>query len=196
MGHHALAAARTSEPLSRVSHDFDFEEIYDSYADFVWRSIRRLGVDEQAAEDLLQEVFVVVHRRLSDFEARSSMKTWLFGIVLGVVRNHRRSQRRRRVEPEPALLEIAPVSERDHPDERSARAEAVRVLYSLLDALNDEQREAFVMAELEGMQGTEIADATGVNLNTVYARLRAARREFDQAVARMRAREGWRSGCR
>jgi RNA polymerase sigma-70 factor, ECF subfamily len=70
------------------------------------------------------------------------------------------------------------------------------VLYSMLDALDDEQREVFVMAELEGMQGTEIAEATGVNLNTVYARLRAARREFDQAVARMRAREGWRSGCR
>ena len=73
-----------------------------------------------------------------------------------------------------------------------AEREAVRTLHTILDELDDEKREVFVLAELEQMTVPEIADAVEANVNTVYSRLRAARREFDQAVLRHRAREQWR----
>lgn len=168
----------------------DFEAVYDAHADYVWRSVRRLGVHPPATEDVVQEVFLVVHRRLDEFEGRSSLKTWLFGIALGVVRNHRRSVRRKRLEAGEAAddaLDRAPADRGAEPDRLTERAEAARLLHRLLDELDDERREVFVMAELEQMRGTEIAAATGLNLNTVYTRLKAARKLFNRAVARHRA---------
>jgi RNA polymerase sigma-70 factor, ECF subfamily len=169
-----------------------FEDVYDKHADMVWRSLRRLGLDEASADDALQEVFMVVHRRLDEFEGRSSLQTWLFGILLFVARNQKRSRRRKPTdtgaEAADALAQVR-ADERAMPDAEADRARAVKILYALLDELSDEQREVFVMAELEQMKGTEIAAATGVNLNTVYARLNAARHQFEQGVARMRARQ-------
>jgi RNA polymerase sigma-70 factor (ECF subfamily) len=78
------------------------------------------------------------------------------------------------------------------PHERAAEREAVRQLHAILDELDDEKRAVFVLAELEQMTVPEIAEAVEANLNTVYSRLRAARREFEQAVARHRARDEWR----
>src|SRR5262249_38050380 len=69
--------------------------VYEKYFAFVWRSVRRLGVGDSAVDDAVQEIFVVVHRRLADFEERASIKTWLYGIVLRVVRHHRRTLRRK-----------------------------------------------------------------------------------------------------
>jgi len=174
----------TSDSGERLS----FEGVFARYADFVWRSVRRLGLDEVTAEDALQEVFLVVHRRLDDFEGSSSLQTWLFGIAIGVVRNHRRSVRRQRIDAGGrAAMEELPADVAEQPDEQTEQARATQLLYALLDKLDDDKREVFVMAELEQMRGTEIAAATGLNLNTVYKRLRAARREFDQAVSRWRA---------
>jgi RNA polymerase sigma-70 factor (ECF subfamily) len=176
------------EPAPDSGELLSFEAIYDRYADFVWRSLRRLGLDETAAEDGLQDVFLVVHRRLDDFEGRSSIKTWLFGIAIGIVRNHRRTQRRKGTDQvvEDALERI--VAEGEPPDEQAERARAVRLLYTLLDALDDDKRVVFVMAELEQMRGPEIAAATGINLNTVYSRLNAAKADFERAVTRWRHR--------
>ncbi len=168
-----------------------FEDVYHSQFRFVWRSAKRLGVRDAALDDVVQEVFVVVHRRLADFEGRSSMTTWLFGITLRVVRDHRRSLRRRDVgsEVDPDSLRAGG----DSPAERAENAEAVRLLHALLDELADERREVFVMAELEQMVMPDISEALGINVNTAYARLRAARQEFEQALARHKARDGWRT---
>ena len=168
-----------------------FGDIYEEHFDFVWRSARRLGLTEELLDDAVQDVFLVVHRRLADFEGRSSIKTWLFGIVLRTVRGYRRSERRK---PRGSI----PVPENTidpratGPLESAARSEAVGLLYRFLDGLDDEKREVFVQAELEQMTVQEIAETTGVNVNTVYSRLRAARKSFNQAVARMRAQDGWR----
>lgn len=174
-----------------------FEEVYAEHFPFVWRSVRRLGVDPSAVDDAVQEIFLVVHRRLAEFESRASLKTWLFGIVLRVVRQHRRTLRRK-----PAQLGGAaamdPDVDRVHdtagqgPHERMAEREAVQALHAILDELDDERREIFVLAELEQMTVPEIAEAVEANVNTVYSRLRAARRDFDQAVLRHRARDQWR----
>lgn len=80
----------------------------------------------------------------------------------------------------------------ESPQERAARSETIRLVYSVLDRLSPEKRAVFVMAELEQFTAPEIAEATDTPLNTVYARLRAARREFEAALERVQARERWR----
>jgi RNA polymerase sigma-70 factor (ECF subfamily) len=183
-GPHTLAPASARTGLR-------FADVYESHFAFAWRSVRRLGVEESAVDDVVQEIFVIVHRRLDDFEGRSSLKTWLFGIVLRVVRDHRRAVRRK----SPRSAGDADTVEADiasDPHERALKAEAARVLHAILDELDDEKREVFVLAELEQMSAPEIAEAVGAPLNTVYSRLRAARQAFEAGVARHRARDGWR----
>jgi RNA polymerase sigma-70 factor (ECF subfamily) len=171
-----------------------FEAVYEEHFDFVWRSVQRLGAQPAAVADLVQEVFLNVHRSLPSFEGRSSIKGWLFGIAANVVRRSRRSaQRRRRAVPEldpPVDPDAFVDARRPGPADSAERAEAVRVLYALLDALEEGQREVFVMAELEQMTAPEISEALGVNVHTVYSKLRAARASFEKAVSLYRARSG------
>jgi RNA polymerase sigma-70 factor (ECF subfamily) len=169
-----------------------FARVYEDYFAFVWTSARRLGVPEALVEDAVQEVFVIVHRRLEEFEGRSSMKTWLFGIVRNVSREVRRSIRRKsphQARPE-ALADpgdLVAASE-DRPDNTAIRSHENRVLHALLDRLDDDKREVFVLAELEQFSAPEIAEVIGINPNTVYSRLRLARQEFAEAAARYRAK--------
>lgn len=173
-----------------------FEDLYEQHFDFVWRSARRLGVAEAAVDDVVQEVFLVVHRRLGDFEGRSSLKTWVFAILLRVVADWRRTQRRKGGH---ASYDAMASSHGEMADERAAcpagaleQAEAVRLLHRLLDELDDDKRTVFVLAELEQTTAPEIAEMLGIPMNTVYSRLRAARMEFEKALARHRAREAHR----
>src|SRR3974390_2928308 len=70
-----------------------FAQLYDEYFAFAWRTARRLGTPESSLDDVVQEMFVVVHQQLAKFEGRSSVKTWMFGIIFNVVRAHRRTLR-------------------------------------------------------------------------------------------------------
>jgi RNA polymerase sigma-70 factor (ECF subfamily) len=172
-----------------------FAQVYDAHFAFVFRSARRLGVDDRAIDDVVQEAFVVVHRRLGEFEGRSSLKTWIYGILRRSVNDHRRAVRRKNPETGPgqAVDPETIVSDQANPQERAAEAEGVRILYALLDTFDPEMREVFVLAELEQMTVPEIAEALELNVNTVYTRLRAARHHFEKAVVRYRARDVWRS---
>lgn len=163
-----------------------FDEIYEAWFDYVWRTARRLGVPEASLDDVTQEVFLVVHRRLAAFEGRSKLKTWLFAIVYRVVRDHRRRAARSSTVG-PPVEELGLASERPGPLEGAERAQAGRVLHALLDAMPDAQREVFVLAELEGLTAPEIVAVTGAKLNTVYSRLRLARAAFEAGVAERRA---------
>ncbi len=163
-----------------------FRELYDQHFDFVFRSARRLGVHPRSVEDAAQDVFLVVHRRLSDFEGRSSVKTWLYGITRRVAKDYRRRASRK----ETGLVSTAGpvgsqlVSSQNSPDEDAARREAVATLETILENLDESRREVFVLAEMEQMTAPEIAEALSLNLNTTYSRLRTARAEFEKAVAR------------
>jgi RNA polymerase sigma-70 factor, ECF subfamily len=168
-----------------------FEAVYDTYFPYIWRSVQRLGVPPSLVDDVVQEVFIVVHRRLGNFEARSTLKTWLYAIALRVARVHR--ARYRRAEGEPLPLDQARAPDATRPDERAANAEAARLVQAILDGLDDDQREVFVLAELEELPIPEIARALDVKVNTVYSRLRLARAAFAEGAARERARDGWRS---
>lgn len=164
-----------------------FAEVYETHVEFVWRVARRLGVAESALDDAVQDVFVVVHARLHTFEGRSSLRTWIYGIVRRVARDHRPSAR------EHPLDDAREVSGAASAHEQLERAEALRMLHALLDTLDDDKREVFVLSELEEMPMPEVAEAIGINLNTAYARLRAARRDLEQRLAGQRARATWRS---
>jgi RNA polymerase sigma-70 factor (ECF subfamily) len=112
-----------------------------------------------------------------------------------VARDHRRTTRRKSPQARAGSDAIDPetLSANDaSPQERAARTEAVHLLYGLLDELEDDRREVFVLAELEQMSAPEIAEALEMNVNTVYTRLRAARADFESGVARHRARDDWR----
>ena len=180
-------AAASREPI-RTKASFDV--VYSTYVEFVWRSAQRLGVDESAADDVVQQVFLIVYQSLDAFKWRSTLKTWLFGILLRVVRDHWRTIRRK--SPHLAHESVDPDLVADgapKPDEALSRAEASRMIDLLLDSLERDKRVVFVMAELEGMTATAIGVATGLAPNAVYSRLRAARVDFERAAAAMRRRE-------
>jgi RNA polymerase sigma-70 factor (ECF subfamily) len=172
-----------------------FFDVYDANVDFVWRIVARLGVRPESVEDVTQEIFVVVARKLPEFQGLSSIRTWLFQIARRVVHDHRRTVRRR--EPPPERGQAAEVDDLrasdDHaPDVAAERSEAVRILHTILDDLDEEKREVFVLAELEELPVPQIAEAIGVNVNTVYSRLRLARGAFNQALVRHQA-HNWRA---
>lgn len=167
----------------------DADAIFERYFAFVWRNARRLGVPEAAVDDAVQDVFLVVHRRLREFEARSSIETWLFGILLRVAQDYRRAARRHNTK----LAEVEAAADlmrrHDRPDDIVDRHEAVRFLYRMLDELDEDKRAIFVLVELEEMAVTEAAEAARMNVNTAYARLRAARQQFDTVLARHQPRQ-------
>jgi len=165
------------------------EELYELHFDFIWRSLRRLGVSDGALDDAVQEVFITAHQRLESFEGRSSVRSWLFGIAIHVAqRAHRTAQRQPVGDLPDGLLE----SPTRGPHDLAEQNESVRLLYQLISGMDLERRAVFVLAELEEMTAPEIADALGIPVNTVYSRLRVARRDFNAALARHRARDCWR----
>jgi RNA polymerase sigma-70 factor (ECF subfamily) len=194
-----LSLPQTAPQPERVTAalgtSLSFSEVYEFQFSFVWRCALRLGAPSAVIDDIVQETFIVVHRRLPEFEGRSSIKTWLFGIVANVVRAHRRVSRAKQPHTlqsgEPVDIErVADAGE--GPFEIATKAQAAAVLDRLLDELDEDKREVFVLAELEQMSAPEIALAIGLPVNTVYSRLRLARESFAAAAARHRARDGWR----
>jgi RNA polymerase sigma-70 factor (ECF subfamily) len=183
---------RGEQPISRTSAATrggrlsaeDFDALYENHFEVVWSTLRRLGVPESSLEDAAQDVFVIVHRRLREFEARSSVRTWIVGIAIRVASDVRRAAARRGG-PHDALSDGL-VDDREGPFDAVQKAEEGQLLLRLLDRRDDEKRMVFVLAEIEGMSIAEIAEASGLNANTLSSRLRAAREAFEQAVARLR----------
>jgi RNA polymerase sigma-70 factor (ECF subfamily) len=169
--------------ITRQLEEPEFRRLFQEHAPFVWRALRRLGVRERDAEDLLQEVFVVVHRKLPEFAGRASMTTWIYGICLRKALDYRRLARMaREVEPGPLDRPFegqaqAPTQERELEVKR-ARGR----LDAILDGLDDDKRAVFVLFELEGLTMNEIASLMGTPVQTAYARLYAARRHVKQAL--------------
>jgi RNA polymerase sigma-70 factor, ECF subfamily len=170
-----------------------FAEVYDECFDLAWRNLRRLGVPEAQVDDAVQEVFMIVHRRLPEFEGRASLRAWVCAIVTRVASDHRRTLRRKSPHVGASVdADTLPDEGAPDPHENAVREEGVRLLHALLDQLDDDKRAVFVLAELEQMTAPEIAESLAENVNTIYARLRAARAEFEQLVARAQARDNWR----
>jgi len=167
-----------------------FDELYDAHVEFLWRNARRLGVGDDSVDDVLQQVFLVVHRRLPEVTMTGSEKAWLFGVLLRVVRDHKRLLRRKSPHRFMAFTDPEMLADRGRqPDESLARVEAAALVQGWLNALDDDKREVFILAELEQMSAREIGEATATNPSTVYSRLRAARAAFEAAATRYRKSE-------
>jgi RNA polymerase sigma-70 factor, ECF subfamily len=167
-----------------------FHSVYEANFRFVWRCLRSLGVPAAQLDDVVQEVFVVAHRKLPQFDGRVQVRTWLYAIAVNLARRARRSQ----------ALEArrqAPLGE-DGQSGRSAfegkssdfrddvlRSERLQLARLALGALDDEKREVFVFCCIEGMPAPEVAQIIGIPVNTVYSRLRAARQAFFAQMQRL-----------
>lgn len=157
-----------------------FDEVYASHVGFVWRVLRACGVAPEQLEDAAQDVFVVVHRRLPEFEGRSAITTWLFAITRRVAARHRR----RSAPPAGApVVELEAVTDSD-PFADFVRSEAAATIAAILDRMTEERRIVFVLVELEQLSVADVARLLGINANTAHSRLRLARAEFTAAFRR------------
>lgn len=162
----------------------DFRELYDAQFPFVWKTLRRFGLSPPDAADAAQEVFLVVHRRLDDFEGRARITTWLFRICYRVARDRRRKAHVRHEVVDTPAAEARPDSNNHRADDALERQQDLQLLDLALGALDLEQRAVFTLFELEEMTGDEIAETLAIPLGTVYSRLRLARASFRKALRR------------
>jgi RNA polymerase sigma-70 factor, ECF subfamily len=176
-GSHVSALASPVRP--------DMGAIFDDHFDYVWNTLRRLGVRDVDLEDLSHEVFLKVHGRLDDYDAARPMRPWLFGFAYRVAADHRRLARHR--------LEVlgAPVEAVDPvrpPDERIEADEERVLVDAALAQMSFERRAVLVLHDVEELPVPAIAEELGIPLNTAYSRLRLAREELAAAVKRLRKR--------
>lgn len=178
--------------------DLSFQQVYEAQFHYIWRCLRGLGVSEHALDDAAHDVFLVVQRKLSSFDgSEARLTTWLYEIALRIGRRYRsqtaRDARRSVSLLPPELDEASAEQVRVELADRGCeleQAERLALARRALDALDADKREAFVLGCVEQRSAPEIAELTGVPLNTVYSRLRAARRVFAAEVARLEAQTG------
>ncbi|MBV1861767.1 MAG: sigma-70 family RNA polymerase sigma factor, partial [Nannocystaceae bacterium] len=183
------AESHVSRPVPTMEPPPSFHDVYRRHYTFVWRSLLRLGVDEPAVDDAVQDVFIVVHRKLHAFEGRAAVRTWLFAIARRIALRYR-DRARRRAQDEP---EADTPTELGRPDNALSCNEALQQLQDWLDELDEDKRAVFVLSEFEQMRAPEIASMLGANLNTIYARLRAARQHVSRRARREANMETYRS---
>lgn len=168
----------------------DVATVHAEHADFVWRSLQRLGVSRSDLEDVFQDVFIVVQRRGHTFDGSSKLTTWLFGICYRVAASHRRRGWYRRLAPIERQNEERRAPAHDHPDAALEQREEQTALGRALDQMDLMRRAVFVMYELDELSTDEIAQILEVPIGTVHSRLHAARKQFQAIVAKMKRREG------
>lgn len=168
----------------------DFDALFAEHSAFVWRVLGRYGVAERDLEDACQEVFVIVFKGLADFEGRSALKTWIYGICRRVAANHRRlaSTRRELPDSQPEAHVAAGIDGDAGAFDAFARKQSLELLEALIARLPDEQREVFVLYEIDELSMREVAEALECPQNTAFSRLYAARREIEAALKRLRAK--------
>jgi RNA polymerase sigma-70 factor, ECF subfamily len=158
----------------------EFEQVYETHFDFVWRSLRLLGVDDAALEDAAQDTFSVVSRQLGGFEGRSALRTWLFAILQRVAANYRRKRRRKLT----ALVPFADAAGNEPtPHAHAEAAEAARVVERFCAGLDPERRAVFVLSVLEELPAAEVSTALGLPVAKVYSRVHALREGLKRAFA-------------
>jgi RNA polymerase sigma-70 factor (ECF subfamily) len=160
----------------------DFEAVYAEHFQFVWRSLRLLGVSTASLDDAAQDVFGAIARQLPDFEGRSSLRTWVFGITQNVASNHRRTRSRKldRLEP----LDDGIESREPTPHAHAEGREAAELVVRFCAELDESRRTVFVLGVLEGVPAAEIASLLGIALNTVYTRIHSLRHALKARIER------------
>jgi RNA polymerase sigma-70 factor (ECF subfamily) len=179
---HTMSRIRSLGQDQSADRVLDVSAIFKAHHAFVWRMLRHLGVGAADQDDMLQEVFVVVHRRLGDYSEQDKIRAWLYAISMRVVRDHRRRLARRREDPR----ELPDLSHQPSQAIAVADQQALWLAQRMLNALPEKQRAVFVLHEIEQLSMPEIAQALECPLPTAYARLRKARERVLAEVARAR----------
>jgi RNA polymerase sigma-70 factor (ECF subfamily) len=159
--------------------------IFDAHFDYVWHTLRRLGIRASDLEDLSHEVFIKVHARLGDYDATRPLRPWLFGFAYRVAADHRRLARHRVEVLGSAVEAIDPVR---RPDERIEADEERALVDAALAELDFDRRAVLLLHDVEDVPVPAIATALGIPVNTAYSRLRLAREDLAEAVTRQRRR--------
>jgi RNA polymerase sigma-70 factor (ECF subfamily) len=165
--------------------DKPFRQLYATHFSLVWRGLKRLGVDESSIEDAVQDVFIIVHRRLSQFEQRSSLKTWIYGIAVRVASDYRRTEQRRSRRVKKLAEYSASEPSSVEPSDEAERHEANRMLHAALAKLDEEERAVLVLIELEQLTVRETAAALDLGVRTCQRRVKKARSTFEEAVRKL-----------
>lgn len=183
---HSLQSGAPSDSPREIP---PFAVVYERFFELVWSSVRQLGVPMEAVDDVVQEVFVVIHARLPSLQQVESLRSWVYSVTRRTVSTYRRAQRSRNASGA-HYAEVADWLEPLPPTplELTERAARQRLLLELLGELEPSKREVFSLAEIEGFTAPEIAEALDIPVNTVYSRLRAARQAFELALSRHAAR--------
>jgi RNA polymerase sigma-70 factor, ECF subfamily len=185
----AIGPNADPDPALSASPVPTFQDIYKKYFDFVWALTRHLGVAGDAIDDVVQDVFIVIHTKLATLQRPQSLRSWIYGIVRRTVSDHRRSRRTR----DAARARLGAELKSSYPSQPSpldmveTNAE-LELLESVLAELDEPKREVFVMVEIFEMTVPEVVQALEIPLNTAYSRLRMARQSFDEALARREVR--------
>ena len=179
-----MKAKTGSTPGATTGEHLDAEALYRAHADFVARFLLRLGAHGQDVPDLLQEVFLVAHRRGGFTVGRAKPTTWLAEISFRVFSDRRKKSRRTLEDADTETVTVAP-SHASSPSERAEKRQALARVQAALDALTPEKRAVFILYELEGESCDTIAAGLGIPVGTVYSRLHSARRDFTRAHDRL-----------
>jgi RNA polymerase sigma-70 factor (ECF subfamily) len=160
-------------------------EFYAQHFRYVWRCLRSLGVRDWALDDTIQDLFLIVEKKLPDFDGQVSATTWLYAIAIRVARRHKERAYRdlRRHAPEEALDQQSVGHARD--TSNAEHNERLRLAGLALESLDEDKREVFVLSQIEQLSAPEIAAIIGIPLNTVYSRLRASRAAFAAEIQRL-----------
>lgn len=164
-----------------------FSDIFQAELDYVWNSLRRLGIPDRDLEDLTHDVFFRVYERLADYDPARPLRPWLFGFSFRVASDYRRRFSNRR---EFLGADAEPVDPAPNALDHLVQAEAIGLAQRALDSLDIERRAIFILHEIDGCAMPEIARVLTIPVNTAYSRLRLAREQFQTAVRRERLRRG------
>ncbi len=185
-GSKASVDASASPPMA-VSSVLPFHAVYQRYLDFVWASAGHLGAGTDAIDDVVQDVFIVVHSKLATLQRPEALRSWLYGIVRRTVSDYRRSRRTR--DAAVASLGAEPRSRQPSPLDVAERDAELELLENILSDLDEPKREIFVMVEVLEMTVPEVVQVLEIPINTAYSRLRLARQSFEDALARHALRD-------
>jgi RNA polymerase sigma-70 factor (ECF subfamily) len=165
--------------------DATLEALFEEHAPFVWRMLKRLGVRPADLEDVCQEVFLVVHRKLPGFQGQSSVRTWIYGISARMASEYRRRPHLRREE----LTDRPPDRSVPAPQESALeRRRALALLDATLEDLDEPRRIVFVLHAIEQLPMSEVAAIAGCPLQTAYTRYHAAQKQVEATMRRAQAR--------
>lgn len=179
--HLACAQPSISEPPHEqpLPPRLSAADVHERYSKLVWKTIHRLGIRGAHLDDVYQEVFLVVHRRLDSFEGQAALTTWLFEVCFRVVAGYRRRAHFRREHLVPDMASVTAIAPPScSPERQLQKREAAARVERILSQLKLEHREVFTLFELEGLSCSEIGEQVGIPVGTVYSRLHRARNTF------------------